>query len=207
VVSAARDGRGVDGADKMTVTIKGNVVTFDGGAGAPGGVKDMRALRLDFAPGGTVRVSEAGADGKFDTPGGTGTGATRPGAGGTPPAGGTGTTPGAGDRAGTGAGAGRAGALTGVYVMTPDYLAISVFDGAATGPGSGTTPGGTGTSITPGSSTTTPPAGTTPGTGTTPRPGTTPGTGADRPGAGASAGAPQMRTHLSVVLRRAGGGR
>ena len=33
---AARDGRAVDGADKMTVTIRGNVVTFSGGAGGSG---------------------------------------------------------------------------------------------------------------------------------------------------------------------------
>ncbi len=191
VVSAARDGTAVDGADKMTVTIKGNVVTF-GGAGA-GDKSKMRSLRLDFSPNGTVRVAEAGADGKFGT-GGTGTnpgdkGGTMPPAGGkeAPPAGGTGTNPG-------GAGAGATGTMSGVYVCTPDFLAISVFtSGTGTGAGgTGTTPAGTGT---------TPPAG-----GKNAQPGGT-GTQPGGTGAGAAGSGPQMKTHVSVILKRSGGAR
>ena len=50
VVSAARDGKAVDGADKMTVTIKGNVVTFASGAGSgvtpAGGTPGAAGARL-----------------------------------------------------------------------------------------------------------------------------------------------------------------
>lgn len=202
VVSAARDGKAVDGAGKLTVSIKNNVATFAGGAG--GADKgQMRALRLDFGPQGTVRVSEANADGKFDGPGGTG-GTGTP--GGDPKSGGTGTPPAAtgSQPGGTGAGIGAAGLLRGVYVLTPDFLAISVFDtgtgsdaGTST-PGSGTTPGG---GIKSGGSGTTQPGGTGTtttqpgGTGTTPQAGTS---------AAGAAGGPQIQSRVSVILKRSG---
>jgi hypothetical protein len=211
VVSAAREGSAVTGADKMTVTIKGNVVTF-GGTGAGAGADDkskMRALRLDFGPNGTVRVAEAGTDGKFGTGGTGGTGGDKGGTGTTPPTGGdkggTGTIP--GGTGGTGGTIGTTGTMSGVYVATQDFLAISVF-ASGTGTGGtgtgGTGTGGTGTGGTgtnPGGTGTTPPAGgTTPPTGGTATPG---GAGA---GAGLGAG-PQMRTHMSVILKRGGGTR
>jgi hypothetical protein len=207
VVNAARDGKAVDGADKMTVSIKGNVVTFAGGAGGVGDKNQMRALRLDFGPQGTIRVAEAGADGKFGDTGGTGK--DRPGAGGTavPPTGGT--QPGAGaaqpGSAGGIGGADRHGTMSGVYVLTHDYLAISVFDvGTGTGTG-GVRPGGAG------------------GTGKDPQPGGAGGAGGTQPGGtgaggtqpggvggtagqpGATAGSPQLKTHVSVILKRSGG--
>jgi len=188
VVSAARDGTAVDGSDKMTVTIKGNVVTF----GVADDKSKLRALRLDFGPNGTVRVAEAGADGKFgDSTGGTG---TNPGdkGGTTPPAGGKDTQPGGTGAQPGGTGAGAAGTMSGVYVCTPDFLAISVFT-SGTG-GTGTNPGGAGAR---------PPAGGTGaqpgGTGTQPG-----GTGAGATGTGAG---PQMKTHVSVILKRSGGSR
>ncbi|VTT97831.1 unnamed protein product [Gemmataceae bacterium] len=149
VVSIARGGRPLDGADKMTVAVKGNVLTFNAAAGAaatggpaPAGKDQLRAMRLDFGPNGTVRVTEANADGKFDA------GLVRP--GGVAGAGGAnataGTAPGVAGAAGAGAGntqpgtttAGTGdhhGAMMGVYVLTPDYLALSVYD---TGIDSGT---------------------------------------------------------------------
>jgi uncharacterized protein (TIGR03067 family) len=142
VVSCAKDGAPVDKSDKLTVTIKGNEVTFAGGDDKT----QMRALRLDFGPNGTLRVTEAGTDGKFDT--------TRP--GGQPAA-----QPGGSD---------QKGPLTGVYVLTPDYLAVCV--NKSTAPGD--KPGGTG----------------------------------DKPGgqAGTTAGSPEMKSHMSVILKRATGG-
>jgi len=189
VVSAARDGKAVDGSDKITVTIKGGVVSFVGGAGAGGADKgQMRSLRLNFGPRGIVHVSEANADGKFDASGDTGSGAnpgkgTQP--GGQPAAGGTGNQPG-----GAGAGATNRGTMHGVYVMTPDFLAISVFDSDMGAGGTGTTPG-----TRPGGT------GTTPGAGGTTQPGTS------TPGAAGTAGGlsgPQMKSHVSVVLKRSG---
>lgn len=173
VVSASRDGSAVDGADKLTVTIKGNVVTFASMAGGDSDKSKMRALQLDFGPQGTLRVAEAGADGKFGT-GGTG---------GTVTPGGTGTQP---------DGRGAAGSLRGVYVMTPDFLALSVFTpgkGAGTGGSGG--PGGTGSA--PRGRDDTSPAG---GTGT--QPGGT--------GSAATTAGPRMKTHLSVILKRSGSG-
>lgn len=228
VVSASRDGKAVEGADKMTVHIKGNVVTF---AGAPGGAdKQMHALRLDFGPRGVLRVTEAGADGKFgtggDRPGGTGTPppgggtTTRPGGTGTTQPGGTGTQP--GGIGGTGAGGlGEHGMLSGVYVLTPDYFAVSVFTtsglgsdrpgglgtpggerpgGLGTPPPTGTNPGGT---TRPGGTGTTQPGGTGTqpgGTGT----GTQPGGGIGAGGLGGTMGGPDMHSHLSVILKKGG---
>lgn len=133
VVAASRGGRAVDGADKMTVTIKGGVVTFEGTDPKAG----MRAVRLDAGANGTLRVAEAGADGKFGP--GTVVNPDRAGVGGpgtnTPPSqiGGGGTPP---DRT-SGAGSG----MTGVYVQTGDYLAVSVFGAPASAPApAGTAP-------------------------------------------------------------------
>jgi len=196
VVSASRNGKAMDNASKMTVTIRNNVVTFSGAGKGTGGGTDtttMRNLRLDFAPQGMVRVTEAGADGKFGTPGG-GTG-TAPGAGTRPdtetrPGSGT---PGAGTRPGTGTGtagggagglSGRTGNMSGVYVMTDDYLAISVFDARSTTPGGTDRPG-----TTPARPGDRPGTGTRPGAGGLDREGTRPGSSTldregDRPGAG-----------------------
>lgn len=149
VVSIARGGRSLDGGDKLTVAIKGNVMTFNAAAGAaatggpaPAGKDQLRAMRLSFGPNGTVRVTEADADGKFDA------GLVRP--GGVVGAGGAnataGTAPGVAGAAGAGAGntqpgtttAGTGdhhGAMAGVYVLTDEYLALSVYD---TGIDSGT---------------------------------------------------------------------
>jgi len=200
VVSVSRDGSAVDGADKMTVTIKGNVVTFASMAGGDNDKSKMRALRLDFGPQGTLRVAEAGADGKFGTGGPGSTGTTPGGTGSTPggrdtPAAGTGTQPGG---TSTQPGSLRAGgSLSGVYVMTPDFLAVSVFT-PGTGTGGSGRPGGTGTA--PGGRNDTPPPG---GTGTQPGgAGTQPGGS----GAGATTAGPQMKTHLSVILKRSGSG-
>ena len=65
VVSAARDGKAVTGADKLSVTIKGNIVSFTGSGGAE---KQMHPLVWNSVPN-TLRVSEANADGKFSDPG------------------------------------------------------------------------------------------------------------------------------------------
>ena len=203
VVSAARDGKAVTGADKLSVTIKGNIVSFTGSGGAE---KQMHPLRLEFGPRNTLRVSEANADGKFSDPGSR-PGGNRPGAD-RPP----------GDRPvtqtnGTGATQpGRSGTdltmgLTGVYVLTPDYLAVSVFDGNTMGrdgirPGAdrpggrpGTRPGGTGTN--PGGSGTAP-GGTSSGV----QPG---GVGGALPRGTLSSEGAQLNTHLSVILKRNGG--
>ena len=228
VVSATRDGRAVDAADKLTVTIKDNVVTFAGGVGgAPD--KTMRALRLDFGQHGTLRVTEAGADGKFGAPGGIRPGGDRPGGdrppagnpppdrrpGGDPPAAQAGgaTQPGGaaqpdrrpGQPGGDRPGAADRGTMTGVYVLTNDYLAVSVFDAAS--PGGGIRPGGD-----------RPPVGDRPGAdrpGGAGQPGgtTQPATGAGQPGGvgagqpgGLGAGmGPQTKSHVSVILKRAGG--
>lgn len=219
VVALEKNGQPVtDAARTMTVSIRGNVATFNrtgsaaaggttgvqpaGGTGTTagaGGSSEMRAMRLEFGTGGTIRVMEAGADGKF----GAGTPGT-PGTTGTPGAGTPGSSPGLGA---------QSGVRTGVYVLTQDYLAVSIQD---TGTAAGQT-GGTGTTL--------------PGTGT-PRPGTT-GTDrdrprSDRPGAGTNtqpggtAGAaqpgggttvvgdgrlPAQRSYVTVILRRDTGSR
>ena len=97
--------------------------------------------------------------------------------------------------------------LTGVYVLTPDYLAVSVFDGNTMGrdgirPGAdrpggrpGTRPGGTGTN--PGGSGTAP-GGTSSGV----QPG---GVGGAPPRGTLSSEGAQLNTHLSVILKRNGG--
>jgi hypothetical protein len=136
VVSAARGGRAVDGADKMTVTIKDNVVTFSGGAaggsgtggtgtggtgtggtgtggtgsfGTGGTAGGMRAVRLEFLTSGMLRVTEAGADGKFS---GTGSGSSGTGGTGGTGTGGTAGTGGtSGGQSGTGSGSSGTGAM------------------------------------------------------------------------------------------------
>jgi hypothetical protein len=177
VVSVARDGAAVDGADKLTVTIKDNIVRFNGPAAddKSGAASKMRPMRLDFGPSGIIRVAEANADGKF---GGAGT---------APPAGEPNPQPPTAAPPGPGA----AGKLSGVYVLTPEYLAVAVFPaGTGTRPGEGgTRPGATAPDRKP--EPTPPPAGDNPGAGTQPQPGAQPG------------GA-QLRTHMSVILKRNG---
>jgi len=226
VVSAARNGNTIDGADKLNVTIKGNVVSFTGSGGAE---KQMRALRLDFGPHGMLRVHEANADGTFDRPGARPVG-DRPG---DRPLGRPVEPPGRERPAGRPADTGippvgrsttdMAMGMTGVYVLTPDYLAVSVYDanrigrdgtrpgldrpgdrpGARPGdrPGAqpGTRPGGTGTN--PGGT------GTQPGAGSSTQPSGTGigGTGAGQPGGTLRTEGPEMNTHISVILKRNGG--
>lgn len=104
VVVLEKNGKAVqDAAKNMTVSIRGNVVTFNKTVGAAAG--EAMALRVEFGRNGTVRVSEGATDNKF--------GATQPAV---PP----GTTPGS-----TGP---DPGVRTGVYVLTQDYLAVCVHD-------------------------------------------------------------------------------
>lgn len=216
VVSLERNGHPVPNAQNMTVTVRGNTVTFDAGkaTGQPvGGQGQMRAMRLDFGADGRVYVTEAGADGKFGTGGAT------------PGAGGTGTTPGAG-------GSDRPGGTAGVdRPSTPDERRDATGAGSSTGtarPGTGAGAGTAGAGGTAG----TIPAGSKsgvyiltqdyfavsiheenrpgaspgldrPGTGTD-RPGTG-GTGTDRPGAGADRPTPGVTPGGSVVGDPAGG--
>lgn len=178
VVAIERQGRAVPTV--RTATLRNNVLTFDaagGGASGTGGDRGgagtgtgtggtgtggagvgatgtgaLLPMRLEFGPTGTVRVMEM--------------------AGG---AGGAGGTGGAADRAGGAeAAGGGASGRTGVYVMTSDYLALSVLD---TGTGSDLTAGGR--------------AG---GTGTG---------GTDR-GAGGAATGMSSRPYLTLLLRRSG---
>lgn len=169
VVSMERDGRAVD-AKNMTVTARDGVLSFTGGDTA-GGL--MRSMRLELAPAGVVRISD-GATGAGGAGRGTGSGT-----------GGTGGTSGSGtggsDR-GAGA-AGAAGARTGVYVMTHDYVALSIPDAGGTGAGAGRGSGGAG------------------GTGT----GGKSGSGTDQ-GRNAGAGPGVSRAALTVVLHRSGTG-
>lgn len=104
VISLERNGQPVPNAQNMTVTVRGNTVTFDAGkatGGAAGNANQMRAMRLDFGRDGRVFVTEANADGKFD--------ATGTGSGGRSGAGGTGGTTGAGSGTGTDRPGGTAG--------------------------------------------------------------------------------------------------
>jgi hypothetical protein len=216
VVSATRDGRAVDGIDKMTVTIKDNTVTFTSGVGGAADMT-MRALRLDFGQNGTLRVSEADADGKFAAPGRPGDrppGGDRPPdrrPGGDPPAaappGGAGQPGQPGQPAQPGRVADRAGPMTGVYVLTSDYLAVSVFD-APGSPGGIRPPGGDRPpDRRPGDRS---PVGDPPVGAGLPGGATQPATGAGQPGTapgggiGAATG-PQARSHVSVILKRTGG--
>lgn len=112
IICLEKNGRPVEDARNLTVSIQKNTITFNKAGGSP---SDVKAMRVEFGPKGTVRVTEADADNKF-TP-----------AGDTPPA--------------TGSGVAKAG----VYVLTQDYLAVCVHDqpaGAAATeirPGGGTT--------------------------------------------------------------------
>ncbi|MBX9626167.1 MAG: hypothetical protein K2X82_20380, partial [Gemmataceae bacterium] len=75
VVCLEKNGQPVPNAANMTVTVRGNTVTFDAGkaTGQPAaGPNQMRAMRLDFGRDGRVYVTEANADGKFDIAPGTG---------------------------------------------------------------------------------------------------------------------------------------
>jgi hypothetical protein len=100
--------------------------------------------------------------------------------------------------------------MTGVYVMTPDYLAISVFDApAGAGRPGGARPGERrgAAGANPGANGTPPPAAT--GAGQQPggegaaRPGRT--GGATQPGGIGATGSPQMKTRVSVILKKSGG--
>lgn len=109
VVAAERAGRPLAA---RTATVRDGTLTFDvardtpatdGGANRPGGgaggSDTLPPLRLDFAPAGTVRVSEVATGGRAAGPTGAAAGVVRP----------------------------------GVYVMTRDYLAISVLPAPAAG--------------------------------------------------------------------------
>jgi hypothetical protein len=107
IVSLEKNGQPVADAKNMTVSIRGNMITFNK-AGTTEAAPDMKAMRVEFAQNGVVRVSETD-DNKFS--------ATAPA---TPP----GTTPGS-----TGTGA-QPATKSGVYVLTQDYLAVCVHDTA-----------------------------------------------------------------------------
>jgi hypothetical protein len=95
--------------------------------------------------------------------------------------------------------------MTGVYVLTNDYLAVSVFDAPAS-------PGGIRPGDRPGDR---PPVGDRPPAGDRPvdrpagagQPGgaTQPGTGTQPGGGIGAATGPQAKSHVSVILKRAGG--
>lgn len=127
VVCLEKNGQPVADAKDMTVTVTDNTVTFK----KRDGTTQMKAMRFEFGPNGTLRVSEPGDDGKFTAP------PKISGATGTP--GGAGT---AGD---------AHGMKTGVYVLTHDYLAVCVHDQAAGGgrPGTAQPGGGTTTATQP----------------------------------------------------------
>ena len=181
VVALEKNGQPVPGAGAMTVTIRGGVVSFAplGGTSADparpaagtgaAGTGMMRSMRLEFGPAGTIRVTEAGADNKFGTAGPSG---PAPEADRTLP---PGRQP---DRAGLNDPPASAGAAkAGVYVLTRDYLVLSVQDRAADAAGR-TSELGTGRA-------------------TTDRPGT--GTGG---GVTAVSGLPEARSYCTVILRR-----
>lgn len=118
IVCLEKNGQPVADAKNMTVSIRGNMITFNK-AGTTEASPNMKAMRVEFGQNGTVRVSETD-DNKF---------------GSTAPATAPGTTPGT---PGTGA---PAGTKSGVYVLTQDYLAVCVHDaGAGTRPGTAATP-------------------------------------------------------------------
>lgn len=165
VISLERNGQPVPNAASMTVTVRGNTVTFDAGK-ATGGAEpnQMRAMRLDFGRNGQLYVTEANADGKFGTggtgsgTGGSGTGTDRSGTGsttGSPPSGtnprdnGTAGRPGDDSKfptpAGGGAGAIPAGSKSGVYVLTQDFFAVCIHEEAGRTGSPGTDRPGTGT--------------------------------------------------------------
>ena len=186
VVAYERDGSAVDGASSRTVTVRGNTMSFGTGRSGTGAGPDagggadaaFGTFRMEFGPRGTIRVTELGPG----AAGGTGTGGTGTGKGA-----GTGRTE---TGAGTAAGA-DTGIRTGVYVMSRDFIAITLHEDRG-GPGTGT---GTSRPLT----------GPVTGTGTKTGTGST-GTGAGT-GAGAAAGVgPEMRAYMTLILRRSDAG-
>lgn len=184
VIALEKDGRPVDGAATFTVSVRNNVVTFSGGEER----NRPHAMRVEFGPNGTIRMTEQGAgDRPGAAPGERPAAGERP--GGAPP----------GER--PAAGSPTAGAKTGVYIMAGDYLAVSLHDRAA-----GTTPGARPGGLEP-TRPGAPPAGTPPGappTGTQPG-ATPPATGTA--GTGFSAALPSEKASFSVILKRSGAGR
>jgi hypothetical protein len=106
VLCLERDGQPVPNARNVTVHVKDNVVTFKCPDGTPEKDK-VRAMRVEFGRWGTLRVTEANADGKFEI--------IDP-----QPIPGTAANP---------TGAVRHLHKTGVYVLTHDYLAICLHEG------------------------------------------------------------------------------
>jgi len=105
VLCLEKNGQPMTNAKDVTVSIRDNVVTFNCPANTAEKDK-VRSMRLEFTQGGKIRVTEAGADGKFSN---------------------TSTTP----NATTGnANSGSSGhdAKTGVYVLAHDYFSICVHD-------------------------------------------------------------------------------
>lgn len=186
VVAIEKDGRQMDRANDLKVTIRNNVVTFSGGDEA----NRPQAMRIEFAQNGQVRLTEQGA-GAGERPGGTPGAGERPGAPG---------QPGAGERPGS-PGA-MSGAKSGVYIMAGDYLAVALHDRAGAGTTPGARPGGLDAPGTrPGGAPGTNPPGGTPGAD---RPGTTPGAGL---GTGTfSATLPSEKPSMCVILKRSGAG-
>jgi len=105
VVCLEKNGQPVAHAKDVTVSIRDNVVTFNCPANTAEKDK-IKAMRLDFSPGGKIRVTEAGADGKFSN---------------------TSTTPGAASP-GNAPGSANTEAKAGVYVLALDYFAVCVHD-------------------------------------------------------------------------------
>jgi hypothetical protein len=167
IVYGEVDGRRLEGGAANTVTIRGNMLSFNQGG-------QQRTVRLHFGPNQMAWADLAGGEGgrggqpgaASDRTGRTGTSDTQGGAAGTAGQGQAGRT----GQTGLGAPGATAGMHRGVYIATPEYLCLS-FEGGTGGlhPGTDTRPG----------------AGTT-GTGTTGR--DTTGAGA-RPGTGQGAGA------------------
>jgi len=104
VICLEKDGQPVPNAKDVTVSIRDNTVTFNCPANTAEKDK-VKAMRLEFSPGGKIRVTEAGADGKFSN---------------------TSTTPGAAP--GTASNAAGHEAKAGVYVLSRDYFAVCVHD-------------------------------------------------------------------------------
>jgi len=57
VLALEKDGRAVEGANTLTVSVRNNVVTFSGGEER----NRPQAMRIEFGPNGTVRLTEQGA--------------------------------------------------------------------------------------------------------------------------------------------------
>jgi hypothetical protein len=111
IMCLEKDGQPVPNAKNITVHIQNNVATFK----CPEGTADkdkVRSMRIRFGHHGTVHVTEANADGKFEQAETGGAGAATA----APPAG----------NAGGGTAGEHHGAKTGVYVLTHDYFALCV---------------------------------------------------------------------------------